>query len=316
MKLASADGTLQMSCATGVFGWRKGTLSAFVVGVHFALCACAQIGLPKSGVYAQFERDGVTLLENGIKILFYQERPAPKTEPWRVHFIHPLYASSGQELTENAPVDHVHHRGIFTAWRRILLDGRQVGDAWVGENLVWTVELPTFRRLTSGAGELTTRAIWKSMLADAPHPLIDETTRIIAYPLASGARRIEIQTRLTALVDRVAVAGTDDEKEYGGPSMRLARPDRLEMASGGVALKAMVGPVETANEVEFRWKDAPAGWPRLIAIACSVNGAPWNCWVLRQELSMQNCAFPGRQPVQLPTQGALILSVSMRIVEQ
>jgi hypothetical protein len=292
----------------------NGAMLLALASVLLALCACASAQPPR-GVYAQFSPEGVTLYEAGSKILFYRMRPAEGAEPWRLHFIHPLYASSGQELTENAPSDHLHHRGAFTAWRRILLDGRQAGDAWVGKNLVWTVATPTFRRNLRGAGVLTTHAIWELVQESAPRPLIEESTQIKVEPLAGGARRIDIRSRYTALAENVAVAGTDDEKEYGGPSIRFAQPDRLELASGGRPLKAKLGPVETADEVEFRWRDPPAGWPRLIAASCSVDGRPWRRWVLRQELSMQNCAFPGRAPVTLPTKDALEIRLSLRIVE-
>lgn len=49
----------------------------------------------------------------------------------------------------------------------------------------------------------------------------------------------------------------------------------------------------------FTWP-ASAGYPAwAVGLACKANGQPITQWILRRELSMQNCAFPGRVPVQL-----------------
>ncbi|HWU13169.1 MAG TPA: hypothetical protein VN157_04080 [Caulobacter sp.] len=36
-----------------------------------------------------------------------------------------------------------------------------------------------------------------------------------------------------------------------------------------------------------------------MGLACKANGAPITRWILRRELSMQNCVFPGRAPFVL-----------------
>jgi len=93
-----------------------------------ALSACASPTLVPPGprVVAELTPDGVRLEEGGRPVLFYRSRPEPEREPWRVHYVHPLHSVGGAILTEDAPADHVHHRGVFWAWRRILVDGVDV----------------------------------------------------------------------------------------------------------------------------------------------------------------------------------------------
>ena len=43
-------------------------------------------------------------------------------------FTHPVYTPGGETVTDLAPADHPHHRGVFCAW--IEVDGEQRGDWW------------------------------------------------------------------------------------------------------------------------------------------------------------------------------------------
>ena len=60
---------------------------------------------------------GVELLENGYPVFYYQRAPKSLTGEYIYNnYIHPLYSLDGDPLTEEFPVDHPHHRGIFWAW--------------------------------------------------------------------------------------------------------------------------------------------------------------------------------------------------------
>lgn len=52
--------------------------------------------------------------------------PAPSVEG--ACYTHPLYTPFGEIVTEVAPKDHPHHRGIFCAW--VAVEGEQQGDWW------------------------------------------------------------------------------------------------------------------------------------------------------------------------------------------
>jgi len=265
------------------------------VSVRLILILALFTASPAAAQMAFVERpDGIEVTDAGRPVLFYRTRPGPApAEPWRLHYIHPLHAPDGTVLTEDRPEDHLHQRGLFQAWRRILLDGRQVGDTWVMNRVVYEVKRVAPRREADGSAAIEVTTDWT--FADLG-PLIEETTLIRVEPMRDGGRGLALETTLRALRPGVALAGTDDDKAYSGPSVRFVRPDLLSFSSGGRPLTAAVGAVETDDAVVFAWP-AGAGTPAwTVSAACSADGRPWRRWILRRELSMQTCAFPGRAP--------------------
>jgi hypothetical protein len=276
-------------------------------------CASVPDTVPQSRVEPVTEPDGIRLQQGGVPILYYRSRPAPDREPWRVHYLHPLHATNGDVLTEDAPADHPHQRGVFWAWRRVLVDGAIVADGWVGRQLTLEVMAPTAQRLDDGSAEIIAQARWVVPVDGRPTPIIEERSVFRVLPLNDGARRIELDVRLTALRPGVALAGTDDEKGYGGLSFRLRDASLLTLASGGRELRATQARMRTGQVVSFSWQSTSELAATRVSIACSVDGRPWTEWVLRQEPSMQNCAFPGQTPAQVPMDGGLRLRATVRI---
>jgi hypothetical protein len=258
-------------------------------------------------------RDGVSLVEGGRPILFYRGRTQPGREAWRVNYIHPLHSVDGAVITEDGPADHLHQRGVYWAWRRILVDGVQVADGWVGRDLALDVGKPVVREWPDGSAQIEVRVIWRAPAAGAPVALVEEYSLIRAYLAADGRRRVELAVRLRALRGGVALAGTDDDKGYGGISMRFANAERVAIVGDGRALQATTAAQVAGEVVEFRWPGSSAPWPARIAASCRVDGQPWTTWVLRQEPSMQNCAYPGSRPVELSMDRDLVLAVTLDI---
>ena len=289
---------------------RNHALTACVAGLALAGCVAAQPEAPVSRVEAVRTADGVQLLEAGRPLLFYRTRPEAGREAWRVNYVHPLHAPDGTLLTEDAPIDHLHQRGVYWAWRRILVDGSQVADGWVGNGLVLALAEPRLERLADGSARIEVTATWSVPLDGRSTEVIEETSVIHAHPLRDGVRRVDFELRLRALRDGVALAGTDDEKGYGGPSLRLRDAESVELASGGRTLTATLARMTVGPEVELRWGEASPLAGRQVTLACRVQDRPWTEWVLRQEPSMQNCAFPGRTPRVLPTVDPLRIEVS------
>jgi hypothetical protein len=196
-------------------------LAAFVVLLQSA-CAGPTPHMSPARVSALPTRDGVSLAEGGRPILFYRGRAEPGREAWRVNYIHPLHSVGGAVITEDGPADHLHQRGVYWAWRRILVDGVQVADGWVGRDLALDVGRPVVREGPDGSAQIEVRVIWRAPVEGAPVALVEEYSSIRAYPAANGRRRVELAVSLRALRDGVALAGTDDDKGYGGISMRFA----------------------------------------------------------------------------------------------
>jgi hypothetical protein len=274
-----------------------------MIAAVLALWACASPppAPPGPRVVAEPAPDGIRLAEGGRPILFYRSRPEPGREPWRVHYVHPLHSAGGAVLTEDAPVDHLHHRGVFWAWRRILVDGVQAGDGWVGRDLELEVGTPQVSEHPDGSARIDVRVLWKVPIDGRAEAIIEEHSAIRAFPVRDGRRRIEFEVRLRGLRAGVAIAGTDDEKGYGGPSVRFGHSERISMRGDGRELRAMPAALDAGEFVDFLWPSLAPPWPAQVRATCSIDGRAWTRWVLRQQASMQNCAFPGRSPFELRT---------------
>jgi hypothetical protein len=227
--------------------------------------------------------------------------------------VHPLYSVGGAVVTEDGPADHLHQRGVYWAWRRILVDGVRVADGWVGDKLVLEVGAPATQALPDGSAQIDVRVLWRAPVGEAVVPIIEENSTIRAWPSHDGRRRLAFDVRLRALREGVALAGTDDEKGYGGFSLRFANAPSVLIEGDGRELHATQAGMDAGRVVTFRWPSASSPWPAQIAASCRVNGQRWTRWVLRQEPSMQNCAFPGSQPVAVPTQTPLRLEATVEI---
>lgn len=284
-----------------------------LVATQLVLAGCA--GTPQTlvarSVDAVVAADGMLLQQDGAPILFYRARPEAGREPWRLNYVHPLQSPAGVVLTEDAPSDHVHQRGVYWAWRRILVDGVQVADGWVGRDLTLQVDVPQVSRLDDGSAGIGSTAVWLVPVGGVPTAVIREKSAIRAYTLDGGVRRVEIDVRLTALRTGIALGGTDDDKGYGGLSFRLRDAELAVLRSGGQELRATVARMTTGPAVSFAWRAGSPLAAAEVSIECQVDGQPWTEWVLRQEPSMQNCAFPGRVPVTVPTDRELRLSATL-----
>lgn len=277
-----------------------------------AACTTGKSGA-QAPVAARYSDNGVQLSAGPYPILFYRTRPVTAAEPWRIHYLHPVYAPDGRVLTEDAPADHLHQRGVYWAWRRILFQGLPIADGWVGRDLTLQLSEPRFEALADGAGRLHTRAIWRVWQPRGALDLIEESTTIDVSVPQPDEFRIDVEIRLRALQPQVALAGTDDEKGYGGFSVRLPEAELLDFASDGAALQARTEAVATGEVVEFSWPAGARSTGLRVEMTCSVDGRAWRQWVLRREPSMQNCAFPGRTPVAVPSDRPLLLRASLRL---
>jgi len=244
--------------------------------------------------------DGVTITEDDKPVLFYRTKPAdPSTEPGRLNYVHPLYAPDGTILTEDRPADHLHQRGLFWAWHQVRLGDKVVADGWFMKGLTFVVKKTSFATDSKGAGKLTLEVDW--IVSSGPELIYvaTEKTVVRVQPLKKGARRLDFETVITPTVDGLSLGGSDDVKGYGGFSMRLIAPDRLVFASAGKGVVPQVGPVTASNSMGFAWPSQPGLSQWAVGLSCKVNGKPITQWILRKELSMQNCVWPGRAPVAL-----------------
>lgn len=245
--------------------------------------------------------DGVTITQDDKPILFYRTKPAnPATEPGRLNYVHPLYAPDGTILTEDAPKDHLHQRGLFWSWHQVRIGDKQVADGWFMKGLTFVVKKTAFATDSKGVGVLTLDVDWiVTGTGDVAYVATERTTVRVQPLTAKGARRIDFDTRITPTIDGLSLGGSDDHKGYGGFSMRLIAADKMAFGSGGKSYTAQPGPVAAGSSMGFVWPGQPGLSQWAVGLSCKVDGKPITQWILRKELSMQNCMWPGRAPVAL-----------------
>lgn len=186
------------------------------VGVCVALW-----GLPSAtgeGVYTLSKDDvGATLkAPDGRVVLRYVTKKAPdsKCTANSACFFHPVNTPSGVAVTDHAPDDHRHHRGVFLAW--YAMHGAKDADFWG-----WGQFAPVKGRvienrsmdLASADKERAELAIKNAWLADG-EVMLDEG-------LTASVRQQEAATVLDLTYTLAATADTKlDQSSFGGFSVR------------------------------------------------------------------------------------------------
>lgn len=274
-------------------------------------------GIVQAQINMIVKPDGFLFLEGKDSICFYQKAPKSKDGVYlRCNYIHPLYGIDGNRLTEDFPADQLHQRGVFWAWHQILINGKAVSDGWDLKNFQQQVVDVEFRKQKEG-GVLKTVDEWKSPLwEDGTKAYLKEETKIMMRPKVNRYRRIDIEIKLKALTDRLSIGGSDDEKGYGGFSVRLIQPDDITFHGEG----GMIEPLETAIKAgnfmnisgSFLRNGKKGG---LVIWSSSDNPKPNDIWILRKKASMQNAVYPGQQPVPIPFDEPLLLKYSLIVYD-
>jgi len=264
-------------------------------------------------VDAIFADDGVTLTEGGKTVLVYRTKPLdPAAEPGRSNYVGVLYAPDGTALTEDRPGDHPHQRGIWWAWMKVQTDGKTVADGWYMKGLSYFVRSKTFLGDAEGGGTLTVEVDWMVNSGPELAYVARETTKVTVRPLKSGARRVEFDTTITSRVDALGLGGSEDDRGFGGFSIRLVDPEHLTFASGGKTITPNGAAITAGGNMGFAWTgDAAPAW--AVGLACKANGQAVTRWMLYSDRSMQNCVFPGRAPLVLKKDEALHLQETLVI---
>ena len=281
-----------------------------LVGVFFMLQASTADGQLKYEESAE----GILVQEDETNVLFYQraEKSLNGTHS-RAHYIHPLYSLDGRVLTEDFPSDHLHHRGVFWAWHQLRIGAQVIGDGWALQDLRWDVRQATPEQNDDGSITLNLLVDWKSpQWRIGMEPVVIEQTFVRIYPLHDNHRAIDFEVRLRATQPQTYIGGSEDDKGYGGFSVRIKLPADIEFKGPG----GVVVPQKTAVD--------PSPWISMTGTlgdppseAGSTNGLIMFChpqtpgcpqpWILREQRSMQNAVWPGRDATPLSMQHPVVL---------
>jgi hypothetical protein len=150
---------------------------------------------------------------------------APGESYERGDYIHPLFGPHGEELTDDYPKDHPHHRGVWWSWP-VTRWNDQVADIWAVSG-VWARPVG-IHRVASGRvfSVIEAENVWK--FGKAEEPIVREEVLIRTFPQTEGCRFVDVEVRLTALADGVAIGGRP-KRGYGGFSLRAAPCEEREI---------------------------------------------------------------------------------------
>jgi len=257
---------------------------------------------------------GIWILDGQNKVAFYQkEELSMNLESGRANFLHPLYLPDGTIITENAPADHPHHRGVFWAWHQILIDGKSIGDSWELKDFLIDVKSVEFKRVELGNGVLETIALWQSSAwKNGEEAFLQETTKYTFSTQNGNYRTIRFDIELKSLVDDLKLGGSDDEKGYGGFSVRMKLPEDIRFIGEHGTVEPQntaIGDGDYINITGSVGKNGKRGG--IVIYAHPGNQTTPQTWILRKKNSMQNAVFPGRVPVELKKDVPLKLSYTL-----
>ncbi len=249
------------------------------------------------------------VLDGSDSVLFY--RTAPHGENGISNCIHPLWALDGNVLTLDHPEDHPHHRGIFWAWRRIALGGKNVADSWVLDDFSYKVPEAGAERVEDGLGIRTVVHWFSPNVTDEngrQTPFVEEQVLITIHEKKGIFRVIDFSFALKALREGVTIAGYDNESELSGFSIRMKTPVDLVFNGKNGRLTPHWPAMKAGLRVDISGSLGRAGRQAGITIMSHPgNPPPHGLWNLRQKNSMQNVVFPGRKPFLLSTDRFIVL---------
>lgn len=283
-------------------------LLIFVSYITAVLTGISSSEMQKSPFSFKDNDQGIELFENGKPVFFYQRKPKSLSGEYICsNYLHPLYSLDGDTITEEFPPDHPYHRGIFWTWHQLFIDNKSIGDGWINEGISQDV-LSVRTEKGKDMAQFNMEVMWKSQAFQNGKPFMDEHTTIVVHQLKSDIRKIDFEITLKALVPRLQIGGSADEKGYGGFCARIKLPDDLIFTSE----KGRVTPQELQIKAG-PWMDFSADFGKEskvsgLTILCypGTPGYP-EPWILRQKGSMQNIVFPGRNKVSIAMDNPVVL---------
>lgn len=137
--------------------------------------------------------------------------------------MHPVFAPSGEIVTDDYPVRNTHHHGIWAAWSKTTFQGR-TPNFWDPKEASGTVEFAGVERVWSGAadGGFVVRLRYVDLSApDGKRTALHETWDVrVLPPVAAGATRAHIFDVVVTQECAGADPLTVGEYRYGGVGFR------------------------------------------------------------------------------------------------
>lgn len=271
---------------------------------RFRLIEVAKPAPAEMNVQADATKSYYDIGEGAQPVLRYNQGTVPvpagiPTNYARGDYLMPLFGPGGELLTADYPPDHPHHRGIGWSWP-VTRWGDEVRDIWAVVG-VWARPV-AMRRVEVGPvfALLDAENVWK--WGDT-NPIVREEVLIRAFRQTGGDRFVDVEVRLTALAERVAIGGRP-HGGYGGFGLR-AQPAQQRVITAFVDPPAAV---PRRSWLDYSGVFAGGKGPAGLAIFESVNNPLYPSELkIYPELNYVMPAFPGEREVPLSCEKPLVL---------
>lgn len=162
-------------------------------------------------------------------------------------YVHPFYSLDGEVLTDDFPLDHLHHRGVFWTWPVVKVRG-ETTQTWHPASLRQHFGRWLEREVEDGAAVLKVENDWK---LGGKEIVAKEIVTFKVHPANGVGRAIDVEIALEAVGGPMELGGApESNKGYGGLSLRGAPGFK------GAALVTDKGPQEEdAVNTAFLWAD-------------------------------------------------------------
>ncbi len=219
-------------------------------------------------------------------------------------YIHPLFSLDGTELTDDFPLDHLHHHGIFWTWPSVGVRGVAT-QTWhpaepsLRQHFVKWIKL----EITDAGARLVVENTWK--LGEA-EDVAEETVTLFVHGASRFGRAIDIEIDLRPVGGPIELRGAaEDDKGYGGLTFRGRKVEGWDVRIfKGAAMTTDEGPLASDSTGKpFRWADLSTPSDGGVAIFVSPDhpGYPL-AWLVRNSYAgVINPCWPGLAGATVPS---------------
>ena len=248
----------------------------------------------------------LTIRDGKTEVLTYcygdQLKPGVDPRYTQSCYIHPLFSLDGQALTDDSPLDHLHHHGLFWTWPVVRTRGLSTST--------WEPKLPRLRQhfvrwlKREAAKDTLLLSVENAWRLDSKETVAKENVTLRVHPADKLGRAIDLELKIEASGGVLELQGTHDQnKGYGGLCFRGAP------VFTGATMTTDEGPLkEDAVHTPFQWADLST---RELGISIFVSpdhpGLPTK-WMIRNSYAgIINVSWPGLTAIVLKPGEPIIL---------
>lgn len=257
---------------------------------------CLTLGAAGPFEFRELNETSIQLLEAGKPVYVYNHgmtlKPGMPEDRRRACYLHPVWTPDGTVVTDDFPVDHPHHRGIFWAWPHVKI-GNQDLDLWSIQGIHQKFVRWMEKKTAPGQARLGVENAWYA----GDRKVVKETVLMVAHRAEGGRRALDFTLVFEALTEPVSLTGESASKKgYGGFNVRFAPREHTALTTDRGK--------ETgdSNMVPHPWAELEADYGGRhaavrVEIAPGNPGFP-NGWCLRH-YGYLGVNFPGLAPYTL-----------------